>query len=121
VTPTRATTTRLPADDEQDTLVRLRTHEQELSRRLEEARRAAEARIFEAREAAARADTLAEADCREEVARLRIERAHQLGAALDGVRAEATQQTLTLARHAAANRERVLARLLTVVIGGGPP
>lgn len=109
------------ADDELATVARLRAHEQELSRRLAEARRAAEARVFDAREAAAHVETLAEADSRQEVARLRSERAHQLGAALDGVRDETAQQTALVTSRAAANRERVLARLLAVVTGGGAP
>jgi vacuolar-type H+-ATPase subunit H len=104
-----------------DTLARLRVHEQEFSRRLEEARRAAETRVFEAREAAARVEALAEADCRQELARLRIEQARRLGAELDGLREETTQQILRLGRRAAANRERVLARLLAVVTGSGTP
>lgn len=110
-----------PADDELDTLARLRAHEQELSRRLGEARRAAETRVFEAREAAARAEALAEADCRQELARLRSEQAHRLGAALEGVLDETAQRVAMLARHAAANRERVLARLLAVITGSGTP
>lgn len=110
-----------PADDELATVARLRAHEQELSRRLEEARRAAETRAFEAREAASRVEALAEADARQEVARLRSERAHQLGAVLDGIRDETAQQVAIVARRAAANRETVLARLLAIVTGSGTP
>lgn len=110
-----------PADDELATVARLSAHEQELSRRLEEARRAAETRVFEAREAASRVEALAEADARQEVARLRSERAHQLGAVLDGVRDETAQQIALVARRAAANRDRVLARLLAIVTGSGTP
>ncbi|OFW48690.1 MAG: hypothetical protein A3G77_14400 [Acidobacteria bacterium RIFCSPLOWO2_12_FULL_68_19] len=104
-----------------DTLARLRAHEQELSRRLEEARRAAETRLFEAREAASRVEALAEADCRQELARLRNEQAQRLGAALDGVSEETTERLGGLARRAAANRDRVLARLLAAVTGSGTP
>ena len=110
-----------PVDDELATVARLRAQEQELSRRLEEARRAAETRVFEAREAASRVDALAEADSRQEVARLRHERAGQLGAVLDGIRDETAQQTALVVRRATAGREKVLARLLAVVTGNGTP
>ena len=122
MTPTGAADAVDPADDELATVARLRAHEEELSRRLEEARRTAEARVFDAREAAARAEALAEADCRQEVARLRDERERQLGAVLDGVRDETAQQIALAVARAAANREQVLARLLAVVAGqGGAP
>lgn len=116
-----AATTGPPADDELATVARLSAHEQELSRRLEDARRAAGTRVFEAREAASRVEALAEADARQEVARLRSERAHQLGAVLDGVRDETAEQIALVARRAAANRDRVLARLLAIVTGSGTP
>ncbi len=106
-----------PVDDELATVARLRAHEQELSRRLDEARRAAAARVFDAREAAARAEALAEADCRQEITRLRHERASQLGAVLDGIRDETAQQMATVGHRAAVNQETVVARLLAVVTG----
>lgn len=109
------------ADDELATLTKLRVHEQELTRRLEEARRAAAACLFGAREAAARLDTQAEADCREELARLRQERARHLETVLAAVRDETAQQVAMLAPRAAANRGRALARLLAAVTGSGTP
>jgi len=109
------------ADDELATVARLRAYEQELSRRLDEARGAAEARVFAAREAAARVEALAEADCRHDVARLRDERARRLGALLETVRDETAQQVALAARRAVANREQVLNRLLAVVTGSGTP
>jgi hypothetical protein len=110
-----------PADDELSTVTRLRAQEEELGRRLAEARRAAEARVFDAREAAARAETLAEADRRQEIARLRSQRERELGAVLDAVRNETAQQIAMAARRAAANREHVLSRLLAVVTGTATP
>jgi vacuolar-type H+-ATPase subunit H len=118
---THAVTAAGQADDELATLVKLRAHEEELNRRLEEARRAAEARRFGAREAAAHLDAQAEADCREELARLRQERVRQLETVLAAVRDETTQHLAGLARRAAANRGRALARLLAAVTGSGTP
>lgn len=109
------------ADDDLAVVARLKAHEEELSHRLREARRAAEARVFDAREAVARLEALAEANCRQEVARLRDERERQLGVALDAVREETARQIALVTERAAANRQRVLNRLLGVVTGGGPP
>lgn len=109
------------ADDELATVARLRAHEEELSRRLEQARRAADARVFEAREVAARIEALADADCRQEIARLRDERARQLGAVLEGIRDETARHVAIVARRAAANGEAALERLLAVVTGSATP
>lgn len=121
MTVTGTVTAASPVDDELTTVARLRAHEQELSRRLAQARQAAEARVFDAREAAARVEALAEADSRQELARLRQERARQLEAVLAAAREETAQQVAALVRRAAAKRERVLTRLLAAVTGSGTP
>jgi hypothetical protein len=110
-----------PADDELATVARLRAHEEELGRRLSEARLAAEARVSGAREAAARAGMLAEADRRQEIARLRSQRERELGAVLEAVRDETAQQIAIAARRAATNREHVMTRLLAAVTGTPTP
>lgn len=110
-----------PPDDELAAVARLRAHEEELGRRLAGARRAAEARVFDARQAAAQADALAEADRRQEIARLRSQRERELGAVLEAVRDETAQHIADAARRAAANREHVLRRLLAVVTGTATP
>jgi vacuolar-type H+-ATPase subunit H len=109
------------ADDDLAVVSRLKAHEEELSRRLREARQVAEARVFDAREAAARLEALEEANRRQEIARLRDERERQLGVALDGVRDDTARQIAFVTERAAANRQRVLLRLLGVVIGSGTP
>lgn len=117
---TDAVTAEGPAD-ELSTLARLGAHEQELSRRLEEARRVAEARLAAAREEAARLKAHAEAECADELSQLRQERARELEAALTAIRDETAQQVEALARRAAANRERALARLVTAITSSGAP
>ena len=116
---TDVVTTGNQADDELATLARLRADEQELNRRLEEARRAAEVRLSGAREAAARIEAQAEADCREELARLRQQRAQQLETVLAAVRKETAQRVAALAHRAAANQGRTLARFLAAITGSG--
>ena len=105
------------ADDELATLAKLGADEQELRRRLEDARREAEARLIDAREAAARLKAQAEADCREELARLRQERTQRLETELATVREETTKQMAALLRCATANRRRTLDRLVADVTG----
>lgn len=109
------------ADDELATLAKLRAHEEELNNRLQEARRAAAARLFAVRETVAHLEAQAEADSREELAHLRQERARQLETELAAVRDEKARQIAALTRRAAANRGRALARLLAAVTGSETP
>lgn len=109
------------SNDELATLARLRDYEQELSRRLEEAKREAETRLSDAREAAARLEAQEDADRGTELARLRGERARHVETELAAVRDETARQVATLTHRAAVNRERALARLVAAVSASGTP
>jgi hypothetical protein len=118
---TNVTTAEDSNDDELTTLARLRAHEQELGMRLDEARRATQARVADTRQAAIRLRTEADAEYAKDLARLRLERTQQLEDALAAVRSETARRVAKVSRHGAANRERALARLLAAVGGSGEP
>ena len=118
---TNVTTAEDSNDDELTTLARLRAHEQQLGMRLEEARRAAQARVADTRQAAIRLKTEADAECASDLARLRQERAQQLDDALTAVRKETARLVAEVSRRGAANKEQALARLLAAVGGSGEP
>ena len=107
--------------DEAEALARLREHERELDRQLEDARREAAAREAEARQGAEALREHAEAELVEKVERLRQEASRELERALADLRTETGRKVEAVCRQAELNRERTLAWLLSRVAGRGTP
>lgn len=107
--------------DEAEALARLREHERELDRQLEDARREAAGRETEARQGAERLRERAEAELVEEVERLRQEASRELERALADLRAETGRKVEAVCRQAELNRQRTLAWLLSRVAGRDTP
>ncbi len=106
---------------EAEALVRLREHEHELDRRLEEARQKAKGLLAEAGQEAERLKERAEAELVEAVELLRQEQAREIERALAAIQEEAGRRGQALRRQAELNRERVLAWLIPRVTGRDAP
>jgi vacuolar-type H+-ATPase subunit H len=109
------------ADGEEEALLGLRQHEQELDRRLAEARNEAKDLLDEAAREAECLQERAKAELAEAVTRLRQEQAQELERAVAAIHEDAGRRRQALSLQAALNRERVLAWLLARVTGRDPP
>lgn len=107
--------------DEAEALARLREHERELDRQLEDARQEATGLLVEARRAAEHLSEEAEAALREEVEHLRQRASRDLESALAAVQDETGRRIEALRREAERNREQALAWLLCRVAGRDTP
>jgi hypothetical protein len=107
--------------DEAASLARLADHERKLDRRLDEARREANALLADARRQAEAAKREAEATLAEELERLRRDHAQRLGRSLAAIRDQTAARCAEVRQRAARNRERVLDFLLACVAGKDAP
>jgi len=107
--------------DEAEALARLREHERELDRQLEDARQEAAGRETEARQGAERLRQSAEAELSKEVERLGLEASGELERALADLRTETGRKVEAVSRQAELNRERTVAWLLSRVAGRDTP
>ena len=106
---------------EAEALARLREHERELDRQLEDARQEATGRETQARQGAERLRESAEAELIEEVERLRQDASGELERALADLRTETGRKVEAVCRQAELNQERAVAWLLSRVAGRGTP
>jgi vacuolar-type H+-ATPase subunit H len=107
--------------DEAEALARLREHERELDRRLEDARGEVAGLLAEARQAVERLREDGAAELRQEVERLRQEASRERQRLLAGVRDETGRRIEALREQAARNRDEALAWLLSRVAGRVAP
>lgn len=105
---------------EVEALARLREHEHELDRRLDNARQDAKELLAEAGREARRLKERAETELLGAVERLRQEQARELTRALAAVQEETARRCEALRRQADLNRERVLVWLTSRVTGRDP-
>ena len=107
--------------DEAEALARLREHERELDRQLEDARQEVAGLMAEARQEAERLRESAEAELLQEVERLQQEASRELERALGAVRDETRRRVEVLCHQAEQNRAPALAFCLSRVTGRDTP